>query len=130
MSGSHPFASQLAPVYGALDSGACKDMDHELEVMVEATTQLLRAPAYHKLAWSTLSDQMMQNSLIEPIGDERCSTKALVEDAGSSFRFQDVQEPSTRHEVLFIFHITLDTNLMSSCRSTAILSTLLGIAML
>lgn len=74
-------------------------MDYELQVIIEATMQLLGAPSNPKPTWPTLSDQMTRNSLIEPVGGEQCSTKALLGDGGNSVRLHAIHEPLTKQQV-------------------------------
>ena len=111
------FTSQPAPAYGeSWNSGACKQMDHELEVIVEANVQALRAQSSAKPTWSSLHDEMTKNSLIDPSGGEECSTKALVEDDKNSFRLEALatDEPLAKQEVPLTidYHLGLKSHLL------------------
>ncbi|KAF4547802.1 Hypothetical protein D9617_36g063400 [Elsinoe fawcettii] len=76
--------ADLAPSYGKLSTGAVKDLDEDLKIMIAGTMKVLEKLPDKK--WESVLSAMMQNGMIEPDGDGIIRADQIIEEGTAPFK--------------------------------------------
>lgn len=107
---------RLAPSFRTLEKNSFQKMDDNLKIMITATIRAIESIKEEDRSWETVYSTLLQNSVLEPLGDEIVKVDRLERDGYTWFKFRDTPEKFVLDAVNVFLQSALERALTDSAR--------------